>query len=112
MSLARQFAAAGQAATAPFEEESVTNLRTNRKFRAKTPPISDIELLTELSLDNREACMVHTTDRAAVDEIGDRMEYLQFLGSKFQILKRSDNPASLHVDFVAVKGVPGKDDWV
>lgn len=110
MSLARQYAAVGQLATAAIEEEDCRNLRTNRLFRAKVPPISDIELLTELAKDNREACRLHTRDQVAAMEINDQ-EILEFLGSKWRAVQRMNNPASLHTDFVCIKGVKGKDDW-
>ncbi len=110
MSLARQFAVAGQNATAAFEEEDCKNLRTGLTFLAKIQPINDIELLTELGQDNREVCMVHTRDSAAAKGINDQ-EVISFLENKWRVVKRMDNPASLHTDFIAIKGVPGKDDW-
>lgn len=110
MSLARQFAAIGQNATAAFEEEDCKNLRTGLPFRAKIQPISDIELLTELGLDNREVCMIHTRDAAAAKCINDQ-ELISFLDKKWRVVKRMDNPVSLHTDFVCIKGVKGKDDW-
>jgi len=110
MSLARQFAAAGQIATAAIEEDEVKNLTNGRNFRAKIEPISDIELLTELGVDNREVVMIHTRDSAAAAEINSQ-DVMSAIGRKFKMIRRVNNPASLHMDFAAVKGVPGKDDW-
>jgi hypothetical protein len=108
MSLARDFAAVGQMATAPFEEEVVTNLRTGKTFAAKVQPFAEFELDTSLGRDARESDTFHVLDRAAAADIR-KGDELATLGSKFEVLRREDNPATLHVEFRCMKIVPGKD---
>jgi hypothetical protein len=108
MSLARDFAAVGQIATAPFEEEVVTNLRSGKSFTAKVQPFAELELDSQQGRDARESDTVHVADRAAAADIR-KGDQLATLGSKFEVLRREDNPGSLHVEFRCMKIVPGKD---
>jgi hypothetical protein len=109
MSLGRELAAVGQMATAPFEEEDlVTNLRTGKTFAAKVQPFAEFELDTTQGRDARESITVHVRDRAAAADIRPGDE-LATLGSKFAVLRREDNPATLHVEFRCMKIVPEKD---
>ena|ERR1035437_888257 len=102
MSLARQYAAVGQNATAAFEEEDCTNLRTGLPFRAKIEPIGDIELNTELGRDPRASDYFHVRDRTV--EIN-TLDEISALGTKFMILPGNapDNAASLHRKFTAMQ---------
>lgn len=101
-------ATAGQDATADFEEEEVRNLRSNLAFKAKIQPIQDVELNSELGRDHRESVLMHTRDfaAAAAIEMNDR---LIAVGETLQVVRRSDNPASLHVEFGCMKIIPGLD---
>ena len=102
MSLARQFAAVGQSATAAFEEEDCKNLRTNMAFRAKLEPIGDLELNTELGRDPRSSDYFHVRDATVDIMAGDE---IAALGRTFKILPANapDNAASLHRKFTAMQ---------
>lgn len=102
MSLARQFAAVGQNATAAFEEEDCINLRTGFQFRAKIEPIGDLELNTELGRDPRSSDYFHIRDSSADIISNDK---ISALGKTFQILTANapDNAASLHRKFTAMQ---------
>lgn len=102
MSLVRDMAAVGQLATADYEEEVCKNLRTGLSFRAKVQPIADMELNTELGRDAREAVTLHLRDRdaAAAQNMGDKIEAI---GQTFQIVRRTDNPATVHVEFGCIE---------
>lgn len=102
MSLAREMTAVGQAATADFEEEDVRNLRTGAVFKAKVQPIADIELNTELGRDPRESVLIHIRDRAVAAAIN-MNDQLEAIGEKFRAIRRTDNPASFHVEFGCMK---------
>lgn len=98
-------AAVGQVATAAFDEEDIVNLRTERQFRAKVVPLGDLELIGEgLGKDIREHVKIHTRNSAAAAEILPN-EVLSMLGEKFKVLtdSRSNNPATLHIEFECVK---------
>lgn len=112
MSLARQFAAVGQSATAAFEEEDCKILRTNKTFRAKIVPIADIALNETIGKDPRATDTFYIRDTAMLRDINAN-EIVSALGSKFMLIpnKAPNNPASLHIEYDAVVGVPGKDDW-
>lgn len=102
MSLARQFAAVGQSATAAFEEEDCVNLRTKQPFRAKIEPIADLELNSELGRDPRSSDYFHIRDAAVVILAND---IISALGRQFKILPSHapDNAASLHRKFQAMQ---------
>lgn len=110
MSLARNFSAVGQQATAVFEEEDVLNLRTNVVFRAKISPIQDTSLNTELGIDPRATDIFYVRDRRVCSKTipGDQFSAL---GATFTVLPANDpdNPASLHLEYHCMKIVPGKD---
>lgn len=108
MSLVRDLTAVGQMATAPFEEDLVTNLRSGKIFNAKIEPVVELELDTDLGRDARESDNFHVRDRAAAADIR-KGDQLLALGSKFEVLRRKDDPATLHIEFRAMRLVPGKD---
>ena len=110
MSLNRQYAAAGQAATTLFDTEAVLNVRTDRTFMAKIDPQGYLVLAGALSKDLREKIKFYTLDRVAAAEILET-DKLKILGCEFSVLpdSRVDNPASLHISFEAKKIVAGKD---
>ena len=104
MSLARKMAAVGQQATAAFEEDKITNLRTGVSFMGKIVPIEDITMNSELGLDPRASATVYTLDRSVLAGTN-ALDTWQALGSKFTVLpgKAADNPASLHLAFHVMK---------
>ena len=87
--------------------DAATNDRTKRNFTAEIEPIADMEMNEALGRDKREAVLFHIRDRAAADELvtGDTVSTLF---GKFKILRRSNNPISLQVEFGAMK-VTNKD---
>lgn len=110
MSLARQYAAVGQNATAAFEEEDVTHLPTKKIFRAKIVPVADVELNVALGRDAREAVTFHFRDQSVFQVVNDQ-DLVAAIGAKFRLTKRTNNAASLHLEFGGIQGVPGVDDW-
>lgn len=104
MSLARDFAAVGQMATAAFEEEIVRNLRTGAIFRAKVAPIQDTSLNSELGIDPRATDIFYVRDKTVLGftRAGDQFAAL---GAKFLVLPKNDpdNPASLHLEYHCMK---------
>ena len=110
MSLARQYAAVGQMATAAIEEETITNERTNKSFLAKVQPVTDITLLEALGQEGREVVSIHTRDQVAANDVN-KGDILNTLNNSFKAIRTIANPASLHTDFICIRGIPGKDDW-
>jgi hypothetical protein len=110
VSLVRQFAAVGQNATAAFEEETITNERTGKSFLAKVQPITDLALLEAIGQDSREVVTIHTRDQAAANDLNEG-DVLSTLNNSFKSIRTMANPASLHVAFICIRGLPGKDDW-
>jgi hypothetical protein len=80
----------------------VKNVRTDRPFVAEIQAVADMELNETLGRDARESVTFHILDRLAASEIvlGDE---LTAIGSRFRILRRSDNPVSAQVEFGAMK---------
>lgn len=106
MSFARRYAAAGQRATAAFEEDEVKCLRTEQIFRAKIEPIEDVSLNESTGRDARASDIFHVRKGQKADPIDLRaLDIVTALGSRFQILpgKNPDNPACLHRIFHAMK---------
>jgi hypothetical protein len=87
--------------------DAVVNVRTSRNFTAEIQPVSDMELNATLGRDPREAVTLHVRDANAAGEIqlGD---LLTALGATFKVLRRSNNPVSVQVEFGAMK-VTNKD---
>jgi len=112
MSLARQFAAVGQQATAAFEEELCTVLRTGKTFMAKIQPLGDAALNELAGVDPRATDMFHVRDRSMAGQILAN-DVIQALGRKFLLVPKTapDNPTTLHLEYTAIVGVPGTDDW-
>lgn len=86
----------------PAFGDLVTNVRTRSRFYAECEPVADIEANVMLGRDARESVLFHIADRAAAAgiQLGDE---LLALGTEFQVLRRTDNPASLQVEFGAMK---------
>jgi len=104
MSLARNFAAVGQQATAAFEEEDVVNLKTGKSFRAKISTIQDISLNTEMGIDPHATDIFYVRDRSLLGTILANQQLLA-LGAKFMVLPKNDpdNPVSLHLEYHCMK---------
>jgi|SRR5581483_2547665 len=104
MSLARNFAAVGQQATAAFEEEDVVNLKTGLTFRAKISNIQDTSLNTSAGIDPRATDIFYVRDRSQFGKILANQQ-LAALGAKFLVLPKNDpnNPVSLHLEYHCMK---------
>ncbi len=95
-----------------FTGDSVKNLRTGLSFIAEIEEIQDIELITQLDSDAREAVIVHVQDRVAAGEQrrGDQITISLFgQVSKFKIARISDNPVKHQAEFVCIKIVSNVD---
>jgi hypothetical protein len=95
-----------------FTGESCRNLVNGNSFTAEFEEITDLQLLTDLGLDMREAGMLHISDRAASDAIVPQQSIaikLRGVVTTWKILKRTNNPASPQADFLCQLVVPGKD---
>lgn len=87
--------------------DAVVNVRTARTFFAEIQPIKDIELNAAFGRDARESVTFHVRDRAAAAELV-LNDTVTALGATYKILRRSDNPISIQVEFGAMK-VTAKD---
>lgn len=86
-----------------YTGEVFTHVRTGRTFIAEYQEAENIELLSELGRDPREAATMHVQDRVAAAWIlvGDRVQCV-FYGvlNTFEVTKkRTDNPGSSQVEF-------------
>ena len=97
-----------------YTGETVTHLRTGKRFVAEYQEIPDITLNEALGRDPRESATLHVSDDTAIAILnaGDVIA-INFYGtvSKFQLLqgKRTNNPGSSQVEYGLMKLVPGKD---
>ena len=89
---------------APSFGDAVRNLRSGLWLTAEIEQVMDIESNMLLGRDARESVIFHVADReaAAGIEQGDAMAAL---GARWEVLRRTDNPASPQVDFGAMKVV-------
>lgn len=87
--------------------DSVKNLRTGQSFQAEIQAVSDMELNAALGRDPRESVTLHVRDDASSAGIL-LNDIVTALGSRFRILRRSDNPLSIQTEFGAMK-VTAKD---
>jgi hypothetical protein len=69
MSLARQFAAIGQVASAPVEEETITILPNGAAFQAKVYPYQEIGITDDLGPDLRGALTVESRNFSVLPSI-------------------------------------------
>lgn len=87
---------------APSFSDPVRNLRTGTRFQAELEPVLDLEANVLLGRDARESVIFHVTDPAAGAAI--RLnDVLEAVGGKFRVLRRTDNPANLQMDFGTMK---------
>lgn len=102
MSMRAQYAQAGQAATAPHEEEDCKNLRSGVTFRAKIQPISDLVLTTDTAIDPRASDFFNLRDRTTVILVTDE---ILSAGGRFQILPGAvpDDAMTVHRKFLAMQ---------
>lgn len=112
MSLARQYAVAGQQATAVFEEDVVTHLPTGKTFSAKIVPIEDVSLNDALGIDPRATDVLYIRDKSVQSWVAPQ-DVVSALGNKYKIVpaKAPNQPATLHLVIHVIAGVPGVDDW-
>lgn len=96
----------------PLFGDTITNLRTGVPFTAETEEIQDLELNTELGRDARESILLHVLDPIVAADLtpGTRVEFnRRGVKSRFQIVRRKDNPVGVMTEFGCAKLVDGKD---
>lgn len=92
----------------PAFGDVVKNLTTGKSFTAEIQPIADIGLNEAYGRDPRESDTFHVLDSDAADCVS-KGDVLSALGVQFKVLRRSNNPASVQIEFGCQKIVTGKD---
>jgi hypothetical protein len=89
--------------------DPIINQRTGATFYAEIESNPDVALDAELGKDLREQVVLHVHDAGADIKAQDRVTFTLF-GQlvTFQIIERSNNPASPFVEYRAKKIVTGK----
>ena len=92
----------------PAFGDVAVNLNSGEKFTAEIQPIADTMLNEAMGRDPRETDTFHVLDKVAASKIN-KGDELQALGETFTVLRRTNNPASVQIEFGCQKVAAGKD---
>ena len=109
MSEARDIIGAVVSERENWTAETCKNLADGTTFNAEVEQIQDIELNVALGRDARESVTIHVLNQTAADGLTmNGFVSIQLYGrwQKFQVLRRSNNPASPQVEFGLMKVLP------
>ena len=82
--------------------DNITLMRTGETFTAEVQPIADTFLNTEMGRDARETVTIHVRNLRVASKIL-MQDILKIGNDKFKVLRRSNNPISVQVEFGVMK---------